>query len=123
MVLSELGLRCAANIILRHRFSKRAIGQFEYFVREQVDYISDQLAQYKETGKVLAINKVWNAYAGDVITQYAFGINYKHLESEEFKETFHDAFMAVSEFGHTSLQFPWITPVSVRSTVLIGVCD
>lgn len=60
------------------------------------------------------ISKAWNAYAGDVITQYSFGFNYNHLGSDDFEKSFHDAFMAVSEFGHLTLQFPWMTPVSAR---------
>ena len=64
-----------------------------------------------DDGRVLAINKVWNAFAGDVITEYSFGFNYDHLGSDDFDQTFHSAFMAVSEFGHIALQFPWVTPV------------
>jgi len=92
-------------------FSKKTVGDFEWYVREQVDYFCARIIEYKTDGRILPINKIWNAFAGDVITQYSFGFSYKHLQSVGFKETFHDAFMAVSEFGHIALQFPWITPV------------
>ena len=64
------------------------------------------------------MHKVWDAYATDMITQYSFGFNYGHMESEGFQKSFHDAFMAVSEFGHIALQMPWITPVSYLGHVL-----
>ncbi|KAF1814179.1 cytochrome P450, variant [Eremomyces bilateralis CBS 781.70] len=108
---SDQALHRLRRSALNPMFSKRAIGQFEPFVRGKVDFFCDRIAKYKGTGEVLAVNKLWNAYAGDVITEYSFGFNYDHLASEDFKETFHDAFMAVSEFGHIALQFPWVTPL------------
>ncbi len=38
--------------------------------------------------------------AGDVICEYAFGFSYNHLESPDFEESFHDAFLAVTKFGN-----------------------
>jgi len=46
-----------------------------------------------------------------VITEYSFGLSYNHLKSPGCKENFHDAFMAVSEFGHVALQFPVVHPI------------
>ena len=70
------------------------------------------MSNFKETGEALVLSNVFNAYAGDVITEYCFGFCYKHLESPGFKENFHRAFMAVSAFGHLALQFPMMHPVS-----------
>jgi hypothetical protein len=33
------------------------------------------------------------------------------LKSDDFKDTFHDAFLAVGEFSHISMQFPWIAVI------------
>lgn len=82
-------------------------------IRKKVDLVCSQLSRHKDSGEVLAINDVWSAFAGDVITEYSFGLCYNHLESSGCKENFHDAFMAVSEFGHVALQFPWVHPVSL----------
>lgn len=98
-----------------NRFSKRAIGQFEPFIRQKTSYLCKRFAQYKDSGQVLPINKAWDALTGDVVMEYAFGFNYNHLRSNDFGEAFHDSFMTVSDMTHVSLQFPWLIPVNIYS--------
>ena len=93
-------------------FSKRSILSFQPTIRAKIDTLCDHVAEFHESGEVLKINNAFSALAGDVICEYSFGFCYNHLDSPGFEESFHDAFMAVSEFGHTALQFPWVTPVS-----------
>jgi len=71
-----------------------------------------KFAKYHDEDRPLVISRAWSAYAGDIVTQYSFGFNYHNVDIDDFKEPFNDAFLAVSEFGHIALQFPWITPVS-----------
>ncbi|KIW33393.1 hypothetical protein, variant [Cladophialophora immunda] len=97
--------------VLNPFFSKRSIVNYQPFIREKIQRLCTKLEQYKEDGRILAINHAFSALAGDVICQYCFGLCYNHLESPNFEESFHDAFMAVSAFGHTTLQFPWVTPL------------
>ena len=92
-------------------FSKRSIVKFQPVILEKVRVLCAKIAHYKENGQVLPIKDAFSAFAGDIICQYCFGFCYDHLESPNFKESFHEAFMAVSAFGHTSLQFPWILPL------------
>lgn len=54
---------------------------------------------------------MWDAYSGDVIMEYSFGFSYENLESEDFMETFHEAFLALSEFGGLGCQFPIMGPI------------
>jgi Cytochrome P450 len=89
-----------------NRFSKKQIVQFEPVVRQTVDYLCQKIARYEKSDRVLTISNAWSCYAGDVITEYAFGLCYNHLDSDDFEGSFHDIFMAVSEFGHVTLQFP-----------------
>ena len=60
------------------------------------------------------MKKAWIAIARDVICLYSFGYSYDHLESQDFGEGFHDAFMDVSELGHIARQLPWVTPINQR---------
>jgi hypothetical protein len=60
---------------------------------------------------------MWSAFACDVVTTYAFGYNNDQVGSEDFKDNLHEAFLALSEFGHLALQFPWITPVNHRNQI------
>lgn len=93
-------------------FSRRSIVKFQPVIREKVEILCKNMTKFGQDGKVVDMKKAWSAFAGDVICQYSFGYSYDHLESRDFNEGFHDAFMAVSEFGHIALQFPWVTPVS-----------
>lgn len=93
-------------------FSKRNIGEFQSVIREKVELLCKNIAKCKSNGKEFRLNIAFSAFAGDVITQYALGMCYDHLDSPGFTESFHEAFMAVSEFGHVALQFPWVHPVS-----------
>ena len=51
------------------------------------------------------------ALAADVITEYAFGNSYGHLESPDFQENFNKAFHAASQSGPLNIQFPWMIPI------------
>lgn len=102
---------------LNPMFSKRCIAKFEPVIQEKIDLMCRRISGFKETGGALILSNAFNAYAGDVITEYCFGFCYKQLESPGFKEeNFHRAFMAVSAFGHLALQFPMMHPVSC------GIC-
>lgn len=72
----------------------------------------------REDGRELAISHGFEAYSGDVITQYSFGFSYDHLKSKDFEVNMEAAFMAVSKFGHTALQFPWMPMVGITRWLL-----
>jgi len=65
------------------------------------------------SGSITTLSNAFNAFAGDVITEYCFGFCYDLLESLGFKDNFHPAFMAVISFGHLALQFQLMHPVSL----------
>jgi hypothetical protein len=92
-------------------FSKKRISDFQPVIRGKIDILCGKIRNYAETGGVFALNRAWTAFAGDVITEYVFGSSYEHLESPDFKETFHEPFMAASEVGHLTLQFKFIHPL------------
>jgi cytochrome P450 len=87
-------------------FSRRSIVKLQPVVREKVEIFCKSIAKFSQGGKVVDMKKAWSAFAGDVICQYSFGYSYDHSKSQDFGEGFHDAFMAVSEFGHITLEFP-----------------
>ncbi len=92
-------------------FSKKRISDFQPVIREKLDILCGKIDQYIASGGHFALNRAMTAFSGDVITTYVFGQSYQHLESADFKETFHDPFMAASEAGHMALQFKWIYPM------------
>jgi cytochrome P450 len=92
-------------------FSKRSITEFQPVIRQKVEDLSKKIREYKERGIPIVLSEAYPAFAGDIITEYAFGVDYNHLESPEFSASFHAAFMAAGEFGHVAVQFPWFLPV------------
>ena len=89
-------------------FSKKRISDFQPVIQDKLDLFCSKIDQFAATGKPFAINRALTAFSGDVITTYIFGAAYDHLNSPDFKVTFHEAFMAASEAGHIATQFPWI---------------
>jgi hypothetical protein len=92
-------------------FSKRAIVNFQPVIREKLELLCKYIAKYKDTSSVFNVLDAYAAFAGDVITEYAFGIGYNHLGLPDFHGSFHDAYMAMSEFSHVAVMFPWIHTV------------
>lgn len=66
------------------------------------------LEKCRETGSVCNLTEAFSAFAGDVVMHYGFGFDYNHLGLPGFTDSFHDAFMASTAFGHVALQFPWM---------------
>jgi hypothetical protein len=79
-------------------------------VQLKIDYTCGKILEYKESDKILNVTRMWDAYSSDVIMEYAFGYSYDNLKSEDFIETFHDAFLALGEFGSLGCQFPIMGP-------------
>lgn len=111
---SDPTLHKTRRVPLNYMFSRKAILGFESAVQKKLDIMTRGLKRFHETGAVCKISEAFSAFAGDVVTQYSFGFDYDHLSLEDFSDSFHDAFMAVSAFGHVALQFPWMHSVLNR---------
>jgi len=96
---------------LNPMFSRKQIVNFQPIIREELDTLCEKIAQYKDSGRPFAINRAFTAFAGDIITEFAFAKSYDHLESPDFEETFYEPMFAASKSGHVTLQFPWIVSV------------
>lgn len=107
----------AADLHLKRRgallplFSRARILSFETVVRDKVNLLIKRIHTYQDSGVPFSLSAGFMALAGDVIMQYCFSLNYDHLNSEDFKTTFHEPFMAVSISGHLSLQFPIVPKI------------
>jgi hypothetical protein len=80
-------------------------------VQSKIEYACSKILEHKENDKVTNLARMWDAYSGDVITEYSFGFSYNNLHSEDFESTFHDAFLALTEFGLLACQFPIMGPI------------
>jgi hypothetical protein len=93
-------------------FSKRNIVNFQPVIRGQINILCQKLSQYKESGRVLSLDNAWSALMADIITPYAFGQSYHHLEIPDFSASFHEAYMAMTEFSHIAEHFGLLIAVS-----------
>jgi hypothetical protein len=61
--------------VLNPRFSKRSIVDFQPVICEKLESLCDKIAKYAEGNgeQVLCLNYAWSAWAGDLITEDAFG--------------------------------------------------
>jgi hypothetical protein len=94
-------------------FSKRAIVNFQPVILAKLEILCKRIAKYKESGGVFNVLDAYAAFAGDVITEYAFGISYNQLDLPDFRGSFHDAYIAMGEFSHVVIMFPWIYTVGL----------
>jgi cytochrome P450 len=92
-------------------FSAKKIKQFEPVVRTKIDKFCGKLSQYVDDGRVLPLSRAWMALTTDVITEYAFAKSYDQLDSPDFKDTLHDALVAIYTTGHFALHFPVVFPI------------
>jgi hypothetical protein len=77
-------------------------------VQERSNFVAERLVDHMKEDRPVIVQRMWSSFAGDVITKYSFGFHDNHLASEDFRACFHEAFLALSEFGHLVLQYPWI---------------
>jgi Cytochrome P450 len=109
--ISAANSYCVA-VLTYSRFSRRSILNFQPVIREKAELLCKQIARHKDTGALLVVNEAFPTFSGDIMTEYAFGVCYNHIESPNFSESFHSAYMAVAVLGHAAIQFPLLHPVS-----------
>jgi cytochrome P450 len=91
-------------------FSVQKIDDFQPVIRSKVAKLCDKIALYQD-GRILPLNRAWMALTTDIITEYSFARSYDQLDSEGFKETLHEALVAIYTVGHFALHFPVVFPI------------
>jgi cytochrome P450 len=98
---------------LNPMFSVKKISDFQPVIRDKVAKFCRKIALYQD-GQILPLDKAWMALTTDVITEYAFARSYDQLDSEEFRETLHEALIAIYTVGQFALHFPVVFPILDR---------
>ncbi|KAL0930663.1 cytochrome p450 family protein [Colletotrichum truncatum] len=88
-------------------FAAAKISDFESVIQAKVNNLCDKLAASAD-GQVVKLDRAFVALTTDVITQYAFGRSYNHLESPGFEETLYEAFRTIHSAGSVGQHFPFI---------------
>jgi cytochrome P450 len=91
-------------------FSVKNINDFQPTILEKVEKLCRRLGEYRE-GQVLPLSSALMALTTDIITEYAFARSYDQLDSVDFKDTLHEALMAIYTVGQFALHFSWVFPL------------
>ena len=91
-------------------FSVKKIEDFQPVILDKVEKFCRKVARYQD-GQVLPLSRALTALTTDIITEYAFARSYDHLDSPDFRDTFHEALVAIYTVGHFALHFSWVFPV------------
>ncbi|KAF2176548.1 cytochrome P450 [Zopfia rhizophila CBS 207.26] len=95
-------------------FSAKRIAEFQPVIRNKVEKLSRRIAEYQRDEHVLPLNKAWMALSTDIITEYAFAKSYDQLDSPNFRDTLHEALVAIYTTGQFALHFPIVFPILDR---------
>jgi hypothetical protein len=75
-----------------------------------VEKLCREIARYHH-GQVLPLSRAWMALTTDIITEYTFANSYNQLDSPNFRDTLHEALVAIYTTGHFALHFPVVFPI------------
>lgn len=92
-------------------FSRQRIIMLEGSIRRKAKILVDNIRKYENSGQPFNLKNAWNAFVGDVITEYAFSIDYDHLNSEGFNTNWHQPIWAATATGPLAMQFPIIPKI------------
>ena len=92
-------------------FSVKRIEDFQPVIRARTDKLVAKLREYRESDRVVPIQRAWMALTTDIITEYAFAKSYNQLDSPNFKDTLHEALIAIYTTGQFALHFPIVFPI------------
>ncbi|KAH6721507.1 cytochrome P450 family protein [Leptodontidium sp. MPI-SDFR-AT-0119] len=91
-------------------FSVKKIEDFQSVVLAKVEKFCRKAGRYQD-GQVLPLSRALMALTTDIITEYSFARSYDQLDVPDFKDTFHEALVAIYTVGHFALHFSWVFPV------------
>lgn len=91
-------------------FSVKKIEDFQPVIRAKVEKFCQKVEKYQD-GEVLPLNRAWMALTTDIISEYSFARSWDQLDSPNFRDTLHEALVAVYVVGHFALHFPVVFPI------------
>ena len=97
-------------------FSKRKIAAQAHTFQESMDKICHRLQrEYRGTGKILRLHKMWGCFTCDNFTNYAFERHYDSVDLPDFLSPFNEATDRLYEPCHVPGQFPILIPLMNRT--------
>lgn len=90
-------------------FSQQAIRRFDPVIRTKLSLLISRFEGFERTGEPVNFDAAFTALTTDIISEYAFGLSYGHLEMDDFNPEWPELLMGASENSHLEKQMPWLT--------------
>lgn len=90
-------------------FSQQAIRRFDPVIRSKLEVMCSKFEEYQQSGQPANLDVAFNALTTDIITEYAFGISYGHLEAPGFNPDWLPLLKSASENSLLQKQMPWLS--------------
>ena len=83
----------------------------EPFVHRSSQKLCDKLETYAKTQEPVQLEDAFSCFTTDVITEYAYGIDYKFIDSPGFENTILNSMNGSRKMFPLLKQFPWMIPL------------
>ncbi|KAK3693065.1 cytochrome P450 [Podospora appendiculata] len=95
-------------------FSVRSVTQLEPMLVAKVEKLSARFRQLAGAQEVVRIDAAFMALTMDIICDYAFADDQRHLDEPDFKLVWKETIIGAFEGGALGRQFPWLLPLTKR---------
>ncbi|KAK5100699.1 hypothetical protein LTR70_001401 [Exophiala xenobiotica] len=92
-------------------FSKQNIRSNEPQIKQRLSHLFQRLRECMDNDQVVRIDCAYMALTMDIVSVFAFGINYEHLSHPDFNIAWKNAMTGTLKVGPAIKQFPWLALV------------
>ena len=96
---------------LNRFFSKRSIARLEPIVQTSLDSLCSRFVAFQSSGVPFNLGDAFEAFAMDIITEYAFAKSYRHVDEPDFAPEWPELILSISESSALNKQFPWLLTI------------
>lgn len=98
-------------------FSKANIRRNEPQIKDKLARLLRRLEECKGNDQIIRLDCAYMALTMDIITVFAFGVDYEHLNHPDFNILWKDAIISTLASQPFIKQFPWLFPVLKRMPI------
>ncbi|KAL2061155.1 hypothetical protein VTL71DRAFT_7428 [Oculimacula yallundae] len=93
-------------------FSKASINNLEPLIQSTIDGLTTRLRDFEESKEIVTMTLAWNCLTMDIISAYAFGKSYNHVQTAQgFSHSTHEAMDSARSSANIIKQIPWAVPL------------
>ncbi|KAI4157454.1 MAG: hypothetical protein LQ342_008264 [Letrouitia transgressa] len=93
-------------------FSKASVRRLEPVIQGSLSRLLNRMSAASTSGEIMRLPIVFKALTCDIIQEYAFGTQEKHMNREDYNLPFFEAVAAFIEGSHLLLHCAWVGPLT-----------